>query len=130
MRILTLILWYFFLKIMWGKFKKQMEKLEEYNGEFIFTFLNKFQKKEIYFNLSEVQGVLFTKIIDKKNAVITFNIYLNDGCVIRLKKTQNCILFLKSCKKNDDELYQKILRSALMGIDISGIIEREIEKLK
>ena len=50
--------------------------------------------------------------------------------MIRLKKTQNCILFLKSCKKNDDELYQKILRSALMGIDISGIIEREIEKLK
>ena len=39
MRILTLILWYFFLKIMWGKFKKQMENLEEYNGEFIFTFL-------------------------------------------------------------------------------------------
>ena len=61
---------------------------------------------------------------------IVLNVYLKDGYMIKIQKKENCISFLKSCKENDEELYEKILRSIPMGLDISSIVEKEIENLK
>ena len=132
MRLIIAILLYFLLKRIWKNFKNRIEKLEEYNGEFIFTFFSKLWKKEIYFNLSEIQGVLFTRmaISGRMFKQIVLNVYLKDGYMIKIKKKENCISFLKSCKENDEELYEKILRSIPMGLDISSIVEKEIENLK
>lgn len=132
MRLIIAILLYFLLKRIWKNFKNRIEKLEEYNGEFIFTFFSKLWKKEIYFNLSEIQGVLFTRmaISGKMFKQIVLNVYLKDGYMIKIQKKENCISFLKSCKENDEELYEKILRSIPMGLDISSIVEKEIENLK
>ena len=132
MRLIIAILLYFLLKRIWKNFKNRIEKLEEYNGEFIFTFFSKLWKKEIYFNLSEIQGVLFTRmaISGRMFKQIVLNVYLKDGYMIKIQKKENCISFLKSCKENDEELYEKILRSLPMGLDISSIVEKEIENLK
>ncbi len=132
MRLIIAILLYFLLKRIWKNFKNRIEKLEEYNGEFIFTFFSKLWKKEIYFNLSEIQGVLFTRmaISGRMFKQIVLNVYLKDGYMIKIQKKENCISFLKSCKENDEELYEKILRSIPMGLDISSIVEKEIENLK
>ena len=132
MRLIIAILLYFLLKRIWKNFKNRIEKLEEYNGEFIFTFFSKLWKKEIYFNLSEIQGVLFTRmaISGRMFKQIVLNVSLKDGYMIKIQKKENCISFLKSCKENDEELYEKILRSIPMGLDISSIVEKEIENLK
>ncbi len=132
MRLIIAILLYFLLRRIWKNFKNRIEKLDEYNGEFIFTFFSKFWKKEIYFNLSEIQGVLFTRISISGGLFkqIVVNIYLNDGYMIKIQKKSNCISFLKSCKENNEVLYEKILKSMPMGLDVSSIIEKEIENLK
>ena len=46
MRLIIAILLYFLLRRIWKNFKNRIEKLDEYNGEFIFTFFSKFWKKE------------------------------------------------------------------------------------
>ena len=92
MNIVLFILLYFTLYFLIIRILKNIrlrfEKLEELEGEFIFTYLRKLQKKE------------------------------------------NIILFFKSCKENKPELYDKFLKNAPMGINISAIMDREIENYK
>lgn len=125
------ILILFWIYKIWKKLKYNIEKLEEYNGEFIYTFFKGFSKKEIYFNLSEIKYVFFTRIVLTENKInkISFSISLNDGYSFTLNKKVNCITLLKSIRKNSTELYEKVLKNVPMGLDISKIIEREIENL-
>ena len=106
MNIVLFILLYFTLYFLIIRILKNIrlrfEKLEELEGEFIFTYMRKFSKKEIYFRLDE----------------------------IKLQKKENIILFFKSCKENKPELYDKFLKNAPMGINISAIMDREIENYK
>jgi len=55
---------------------------------------------------------------------------LEDEYAIKLQKKENIILFFKSCKENKPELYDKFLKNAPMGINISAIMDREIENYK
>jgi len=110
----------------------KFEKLEELEGEFIFTYMRKFSKKEIYFRLDEIKTVFFTRMIIKNNEFgnLTLFIVLEDEYAIKLQKKENIILFFKSCKENEPELYDKFLKNVPMGINISAIMDREIENYK
>jgi hypothetical protein len=112
--------------------KLKFEKLEELEGEFIYTHLMKFSKKEIYFSLEEIKTVFFTRMIIKNDEFgnLTLFIILEDEYAIKLQKKENIILFFKSCKENKPELYDKFLKNAPMGINISAIMDREIENYK
>ncbi len=125
---ILIIVMYFLLKRLWKILELNFEKLEEFEGEFIYTYLKGLLKKEAYFNLKEVKYVFFSVLLIKNDIVL--KIILKDGYTIILRKRKNCILFLKSCKENNEELYMKILQKFPMGLDISQIIEREIEKYK
>jgi len=110
----------------------RFEKLEELEGEFIFTYLRKFSKREIYFRLEEIKTVFFTRMIIKNDGFgnLTLFIILEDEYAIKLQKKENIILFFKSCKENKPELYDKFLKNAPMGINISSIMDKEIENYK
>lgn len=129
--ILYLIL-YFFARKIWKNIKLSFEKLEELNGEFIYTFLRRIFKKEVYFKLEEIKTVFFTRMIIKNDMFgnLTLYIVLEDDYAIKLQKKENIILFFKSCKENKPELYDKFLKNVPMGINISAIMDREIENYK
>ena len=66
---------------------------------------------------------------------LSMSILLKDSYTIKLQKKNDCILFLKSCKENEPELFNKILGSGpigikMIGIDIPEMIEKEIEDYK
>ena len=136
MRIVNFILLYFTLYFLIIRILKNIrlkfEKLEELEGEFIFTYMRKFSKKEIYFRLDEIKTVFFTRMIIKNDEFdkLTLFIILEDDYAVRLQKKENIILFFKSCKENNPEMYDKFLKNAPMGINISGIMDREIENYK
>ena len=136
MRIVNFILLYFIIYFLIRKMLKNIklkfEKLEELEGEFIYTHLMKFSKKEVYFRLDEIKTVFFTRMIIKNDEFdkLTLFIILEDDYAVRLQKKENIILFFKSCKENKPELYDKFLKNAPMGINISAIMDREIENYK
>ena len=136
MRIVNFILLhfiiYFLIRKMLKNIKLKFEKLEELEGEFIFTYLRKLSKKEIYFSLEEIKTVFFTRMIIKNDEFgnLTLFIILEDEYAIKLQKKENIILFFKSCKENKPELYDKFLKNAPMGINITAIMDREIENYK
>ena len=136
MRIVNFILLYFIIyfliRRLHKKIKLKFEKLEELEGEFIYTYLMKFSKKEIYFRLDEIKTVFFTRMIIKNDEFdkLTLFIILEDDYAVRLQKKENIILFFKSCKENNPEMYDKFLKNAPMGINISAIMDREIENCK
>ena len=136
MNIVLFILLYFTLYFLIIRILKNIrlrfEKLEELEGEFIFTYLRKLSKKEIYFSLEEIKTVFFTRMIIKNDEFgnLTLFIILEDEYAIKLQKKENIILFFKSCKENNPEMYDKFLKNAPMGINISGIMDREIENYK
>lgn len=136
MNIVLFILLYFTLYFLIIRILKNIrlrfEKLEELEGEFIFTYLRKLSKKEIYFSLEEIKTVFFTRMIIKNDEFgnLTLFIILEDEYAIKLQKKENIILFFKSCKENKPELYDKFLKNAPMGINISAIMDREIENYK
>ena len=136
MNIVLFILLYFTLYFLIIRILKNIrlrfEKLEELEGEFIFTYLRKLSKKEIYFSLEEIKTVFFTRMIIKNDEFdkLTLFIILEDDYAVRLQKKENIILFFKSCKENKPELYDKFLKNAPMGINISAIMDREIENYK
>ena len=136
MNIVLFILLYFtlyFLIIrMLKNIRLRFEKLEELEGEFIFTYLRKLSKKEIYFSLEEIKTVFFTRMIIKNDEFdkLTLFIILEDDYAVRLQKKENIILFFKSCKENNPEMYDKFLKNAPMGINISAIMDKEIENYK
>ena len=129
--ILYLVL-YFLARKIWKNIKLSFEKLEELNGEFIYTFLRRIFKKEVYFKLEEVKTVFFTRMIIKNDMFgnLTLYIVLEDDYAIKLQKKENIILFFKSCKENNSELYEKFIKNATMGINITAIMDREIENYK
>ena len=136
MRIVNFILLYFIIYFLIRKMLKNIklkfEKLEELEGEFIYTHLMKFSKKEVYFRMDEIKTVFFTRMIIKNDEFgkLMLFIILEDDYAVRLQKKENIILFFKSCKENKPELYDKFLKNAPMGINISGIMDREIENYK
>ena len=136
MNIVLFILLYFTLYFLIIRILKNIrlrfEKLEELEGEFIFTYLRKLSKKEIYFSLEEIKTVFFTRMIIKNDEFgnLTLFIILEDEYAIKLQKKENIILFFKSCKENEPELYDKFLKNVPMGINISAIMDREIENYK
>ena len=136
MRIVNFILLYFIIYFLIRKMLKNIklkfEKLEELEGEFIYTHLMKFSKKEVYFRLDEIKTVFFTRMIIKNDEFgkLMLFIILEDDYAVRLQKKENIILFFKSCKENKPELYDKFLKNAPMGINISAIMDREIENYK
>ena len=136
MNIVLFILLYFTLYFLIIRILKNIrlrfEKLEELEGEFIFTYLRKLSKKEIYFSLEEIKTVFFTRMIIKNDEFgnLTLFIILEDEYAIKLQKKENIILFFKSCKENNPEMYDKFLKNAPMGINISVIMDKEIENYK
>ncbi|MDO5089204.1 MAG: hypothetical protein Q4D53_05405 [Leptotrichiaceae bacterium] len=130
--IILYFVFYFFIRKIRRNIKLSFEKLEELNGEFIYTFLKNFSKKEIYFTLEEVHSLYFTRMIVKNRnfASLTAYIVLEDEYTMKLQKKENIIIFFKSCKENKPELYEKFLKATPMGIDISGIMDKEIENYK
>ena len=136
MNIVLFILLYFTLYFLIIRILKNIrlrfEKLEELEGEFIFTYLRKLSKKEIYFSLEEIKTVFFTRMIIKNDEFgnLTLFIILEDEYAIKLQKKENIILFFKSCKENNPEMYDKFLKNAPMGINISAIMDKEIENYK
>ena len=132
MKIVLVVIFYLLIRRIWKKIKTRFEKLEGIEGEFIYTYLKGFFKKEVYFSLHEVEIVYFSRVFINNSGFknILLNIILKDGYIVVLKKKENCIHFLKSCKENDRELYMKIIQKFPMGLDISSIIENEIENYK
>lgn len=130
--LLLFLMIYVLIRLNWNKIQNKLEKLEEYNGEFIYTFFNKFWKKEMYFNLSEIEEILFTRMVINRNKFdkIGIKIFLKDTYIITLNKKENCIELLKSCRENNRELYEKVFKRVPMGIDIYSIVEEEIDKFE
>ena len=114
------------------KIKFNVENLEELDGEFIFTFIKRIKKKEIYFNIDEVKICLLTRILIQKGTfrTINFNIYLNDGYSLRLRKKRECLLFPQVCREKREDLYQKILSMIPAETTVVSIIEKELDNFK
>ena len=126
--ILYLFIYFLIRKIM-KNIKLSFEKLEELGGEFIYTFLNRVFKKEIYFKLEEVKNIFFTRMVIKNDMFVNLmlHIILEDDYTVKLEKKENIIIFFASCKRNNPELYERFLRNTPMGINISAIMDKEIE---
>ncbi|BBM36036.1 hypothetical protein [Pseudoleptotrichia goodfellowii] len=126
--ILYLFIYFLIRKIM-KNIKLSFEKLEELGGEFIYTFLNRVFKKEIYFKLEEVKNIFFTRMVIKNDMFGNLMLYiiLEDDYTVKLEKKENIIIFFASCKRNNPELYERFLRNTPMGINISAIMDKEIE---
>ena len=86
----------------------------------------------MYFNLSEIEEILFTRMVINRNKFdkIGIKIFLKDTYIITLNKKENCIELLKSCRENNRELYEKVFKRVPMGIDIYSIVEEEIDKFE
>ena len=130
--ILIFYIVYTVFAITMRKIKFNVENLEELDGEFIFTFIKRIKKKEIYFNIDEVKICLLTRILIQKGTVrtINFNIYLNDGYSLRLRKKRECLLFLQVCREKREDLYQKILSMIPAETTVVSIIEKELDNFK
>ena len=130
--ILIFYIVYTVFAITMRKIKFNVENLEELDGEFIFTFIKRIKKKEIYFNIDEVKICLLTRILIQKGTfrTINFNIYLNDGYSLRLRKKRECLLFLQVCREKREDLYQKILSMIPAETTVVSIIEKELDNLK
>ena len=114
------------------KIKFNAENLEELDGEFIFTFIKKIKKEQIYFHIDEVKMCMLTRIFIQQGTfrTINFNIFLNDGYSLRLRKKSECLLFLQVCREKRKELYQKILSMIPADMTVISIIEKELDKFK
>lgn len=121
--------------------KLKTEKLEEVNGEFIFTYLSYILKKEMYFSVYEVENVSFPKMIIKNSGFsrLTLVITLQNHEIIKLYNKRNAIIFFKSCKENSPVLYEEIFEksdifSGMPGFfgltSIRDIVENEIKKFE
>ena len=130
--LLLFIAIYLLFKLNWDKVKNKIENLEEYNGEFIYTFFYRFWKKEMYFELSEIEEILFTRMVINKNKFdkLSVKIFLKDQYIINLNKKESCVKLLKSCRENNKDLYEKVFKRVPMGIDIYSIVEEEIDKFE
>ena len=130
--LLLFIAIYLLFKLNWDKVKNKIENLEEYNGEFIYTFFYRFWKKEMYFELSEIEEILFTRMVINKNKFdkLSVKIFLKDQYIINLNKKENCVKLLKSCRENNKDLYEKVFKKVPMGIDIYSIVEEEIDNFE
>ena len=130
--ILIFYIVYTVFEITMRKIKFNVENLEELDGEFIFTFIKRIKKKEIYFNIDEVKICLLTRILIQKGTfrTINFNIYLNDGYSLRLRKKRECLLFLQVCREKREDLYQKILSMIPAETTVVSIIEKELDNFK
>ena len=114
------------------KIKFNAENLEELDGEFIFTFIKKIKKEPIYFHIDEVKMCVLTRIFIQQGTfrTINFNIFLNDGYSLRLRKKSECLLFLQVCREKRKELYQKILSMIPADMTVISIIEKELDNFK
>jgi len=130
--ILILYIIYVIFSIIMNKIKFNAENLEELDGEFIFTFIPKIKKQQIYFNINEVKLCILTRIFIRQGTfkTINFNILLNDGYSLRLKKKRECLLFLKICREKKTELYQKILSMIPADMTVISILEKELDNFK
>lgn len=130
--ILIFYIVYTVFAITMRKIRFNVENLEELDGEFIFTFIKRIKKKEIYFNIDEVKICLLTRILIQKGTfrTINFNIYLNDGYSLRLRKKRECLLFLQVCREKREDLYQKILSMIPAETTVVSIIEKELDNFK
>lgn len=130
--ILIFYVLYFIFRKISEKIKYKSEKLEELDGEFIFTFINWIRKKEIYFNINEVTMAILTRMFIKRGTFQTMNfrIFLVDGYNLRLRKKQDCLIFLKACRNKRKELYQKILEMIPAGASIITILEKELDNFE
>ena len=130
--LLLFIAIYLLFKLNWDKIKNKIENIEEYNGEFIYTFFYRFWKKEMYFDLSEIEEILFTRMVINKNKFdkLSIKIFLKDQYIINLNKKESCVKLLKSCRENNKDLYEKVFKRVPMGIDIYSIVEEEIDKFE
>jgi hypothetical protein len=114
------------------KIRFNAENLEELDGEFIFTFIKRIKKEQIYFNINEVKMCVLTRIFIHQGTfkTINFNIFLNDGYSLRLRKKNECLLFLQVCREKREELYQKILSMIPADMTVISIIEKELDNFK
>lgn len=99
--ILIFYIFYITFAIIMRKIRFNAENLEELDGEFIFTFIRRVRKEEVYFNIDEVKMCLLTRILIREGTfrTINFNIYLNDGYSLRLRKKGNACYFYKFAGK-------------------------------
>lgn len=130
--ILIFYIIYTAFAIIMRKIKFNAENLEELDGEFIFTFIKKIKKEQIYFHIDEVKMCVLTRIFIQQGTfrTINFNIFLNDGYSLRLRKKSECLLFLQVCRKKRKELYQKILSMIPADMTVISIIEKELDNFK
>ena len=130
--LLLFIAIYLLFKLNWDKIKNKIENIEEYNGEFIYTFFYRFWKKEMYFDLSEIEEILFTRMVINKHKFdkLSVKIFLKDQYIINLNKKESCVKLLKSCRENNKDLYEKVFKRVPMGIDIYSIVEEEIDNFE
>ena len=130
--ILILYIVYVIFSMIMKKIRFNAENLEELDGEFIFTFIQKIKKQHIYFNINEVKLCVLTRIFIREGTfrTINFNIFLNDGYNFRLRKKNECLLFLQVCREKRKELYQKILSMIPADMTVISIIERELDNFK
>ena len=130
--ILIFYLVYVFFLIIMKKIRFNAENLEELDGEFIFTFIKRIKKEQIYFNIDEVKMCILTRIFIQQGTfkTINFNIFLNDGYSLRLRKKNECLLFLQVCREKREELYQKILSMIPADMTVISIIEKELDNFK
>ena len=114
------------------KIKFNAENLEELDGEFIFTVIKKIKKEQIYFHIDEVKMCVLTRIFIQQGTfrTINFNIFLNDGYSLRLRKKSECLLFLQVCREKRKELYKKILSMIPADMTVISIIEKELDNFK
>ncbi|MDO4638842.1 MAG: hypothetical protein Q4A77_03210 [Leptotrichia hongkongensis] len=130
--ILIFYLVYVFFLIIMKKIRFNAENLEELDGEFIFTFIKRIKKEQIYFNIDEVKMCVLKRIFIHQGTfkTINFNIFLNDGYSLRLRKKNECLLFLQVCREKREELYQKILSMIPADMTVISIIEKELDNFK
>mgnify|MGYP001008972185 FL=1 len=130
--ILIFYIIYAVFAITMRKIKFNAENLEELDGEFIFTFIKKIKKEQIYFHIDEVKMCVLTRIFIQQGTfrTINFNIFLNDGYSLRLRKKSECLLFLQVCREKRKELYQKILSMIPADMTVISIIEKELDNFK
>ena len=126
---------YLLFSLIMKKIRFKAENLEELDGEFIFTFIRRIRKKEIYFNINEVKMCVLSRMLIQGGTfkTINFNVFLNDGYSLRtfrLRKKRECLLFLQVCREKRNELYQKILSMIPADITVISIIEKELDNFK
>ena len=130
--LLLIYIFYLFLRMILKTIRFRAEKLEELGGEFIFTFIKRIRKKEIYFNIDEVRMVTLTRMLIRKGTfqIMNINILLKDGYLLQLKKKYECLLFLQTCREKRKGLYEKILNTMPIGTRIIEIIEKDLDNFK